>query len=154
MILGIDTGSKGAAVAMTDAGDVVSHFDFAKGNAREFADWVRSIDEPVAYVESLVFHAGMRGRLASVATQGAFYAGPQWTLDALGVPIVLVSPREWTARLGVTFTRGDTAAMYAERKRQIRAAVVAMMAGRQCSCSITLDRCDAIAIAEHGRLTP
>src|SRR5574343_863038 len=97
MIIGIDTGSNGAVVAMDLSGNIVAEHRFADSDGRAFAEFLRAMAPARIYIEQVTYHGSLRGSASSIGKQGENYAGPLWVCQALGYDVRIVTPRAWQA---------------------------------------------------------
>jgi len=147
MIIGIDTGAKGAAVAMLDCGRIVDELRMSGATTAELVDFLRQPDVRAAYVERVnVMGAGMKGNAHTAFKQGTAYGTTIGAVIALGLRLVDVSPIVWQRGVGLTGLAGESGP---DHKRRIRDLAQRLLASR--GLKIVGDNCDAALIAEYGR---
>lgn len=146
MIIGIDTGAKGAAVAMLPDGRIIDELRMATATTAELVDFLREHGGSV-YVERVnVMGSGMKGNRHSAFRQGVNYGTVIGAVMGLGLRLVDVTPAVWQRAVGLPSVAKEEGPAH---KRRLRELAQRLLAGR--GLKIVGDNCDAALIAEYGR---
>ena len=116
MIISIDPGCSGCAVALDDEGQILDHLQMptykagksSRVNAAALAGWIhRHRDARAVYVERV---GAMPGQGVSSTFGFGHAAGViEGVVGALGIPLVLVTPQAWKKAHGLIGTEKDAA---------------------------------------------
>lgn len=148
MIIGIDTGAKGAAVAMLSDGRIIDELRFACATTAELVAMLAEHKPRAVYVERVnVMGAGMRGNAHTAFKQGVGYGTVIGVVMGLGLRLVDVTPSVWQRGVGLPGVAKEEGSAH---KRRLRELAQRLLAGR--GLKIVADNCDAALIAEYGRM--
>lgn len=147
MIIGIDTGSKGAAVAMLPDGRIIGELRLASATTAELVAMLAEHKPRAVYVERVnVMGQGMNGNRHTAFKQGVGYGTVVGVVMGLGLRLVDVTPAVWQRAVGLPSVAKEESPAH---KRRLRELAQRLLAGR--GLKIVGDNCDAALIAEYGR---
>lgn len=136
MIVGIDPGKKGAAVFMTEEGEIIDILEYSKNTEWDIADafleYLSLIK--IVFIENVTFRPGFKGRSVFSENFGVW----KGILIALKIPYELVSPAKWQRDMKC-LTKGDKKVTKAKAQQLFP------------KTKVTLANADAILIAEYCR---
>lgn len=155
LFLGVDPGSKGAAVILNADSEQPDDFLFAESGPAVIAAWLRNLKPSYAVIEKV---GAMPGQgVTSMFTFGEQYGIIQGVLIALQIPHALVPPQTWRKEVGLILPAKYKRQGRAARTRAVKEATVQAAIRRWPVMAETLQKvknwpiADALWIAECAR---
>ncbi len=146
MILGIDPGTKGGAVIISEDREIIEVMDFNKTTPHERYDILNKYkkDITICYIEKISsWGLSDLQRIKAIIKLNKEYGIILGILYSVGIPLNHVTPQTWQKRMGCTALPQKT------KKQSLQLRAQELFPNRK---KITQNICDALLIAEYGRL--